>query len=38
MNAKIHVTLNKSLFTHIYNKIHVSPVPSNQTKNFTLQK
>ena len=38
MNAKIHVTFNKYLFTHIYNKIRVSPAPSNQRRNFTSKK
>ena len=38
MNAKIHIILNKYLFTHIYNKIHVSPSSFNQTTKILLQK
>ena len=38
MNAKIHIILNKYLFTHIYNKIHVSQSSFNQTTKILLQK
>ena len=38
MNVKIHITLSKCLFTHIYNKSRVSLAPSSQTTKILLQR